>query len=234
LILVRSLVSERLARRQLAKAYEQIYQHSLQIEDKAVLEERTRIARDIHDTLGHLLVAQHIQLENALLSIQTPAEQAPFLEESKKLGSKALYNLRQVVSILRSEPEETLDQIVDEIVGEFKRSSKIKTVFEAELPRLPSRKLQLAVKGILSEALTNVQKHSGATEVSILIKVLSISEQELLYIEIVDNGRGVDLENSSSGFGLQNMRERAENIGGWLEINGQKGCKVAASLPVEG
>ena len=69
------------------------------------MEERTRIARELHDTLGHLLVAQHIQLENALLSLQSnsTADLAVFLQESQKLTSKALKNVRQAVTILRDE-----------------------------------------------------------------------------------------------------------------------------------
>ena len=69
ILLVNALISERQGRRNLAIAHEQLYQYSRQIEDQSVLQERARIARDLHDSLGHLLTAQNIQLQNTQLHL---------------------------------------------------------------------------------------------------------------------------------------------------------------------
>lgn len=249
LILVKSLLGERQARRRLAQAYQQIYQHALRIEDQAIVEERTRIARELHDTLGHLLVAQHIQLENALLSLQSnsTADLAVFLQESQKLTSKALKNVRQAVTILRDEPEEFIpfEAAVAEIVEEFHQMSPIRIQSNVTLPAQLPQSLQLAARRILTEALTNIHKHSQATDASVTIEIKPLATDEApaeplvetaLWVSVSDNGCGIRQPESASGFGLRGMRERVQSFGGRLTIESQPGagCHLSAVLPIQG
>ncbi|MEB3360224.1 MAG: histidine kinase, partial [Synechococcales bacterium] len=130
LLLVNSLINERQGRRKLALANEQLYQYSLQIEDQATLQERTRIARDIHDSLGHLLTAQSIVLENAALALPVHLEEVKgFLNESKNLGAAARTELRQAILMLRSDPLEgkSFEQAIADLITDFKHITTIQT-----------------------------------------------------------------------------------------------------------
>jgi signal transduction histidine kinase len=247
LLSVDALIRERRGRRQLALAHEQLYQYSLQIDDQATLQERNRIAREIHDALGHLLTAQNIQLQNALLSLtDNPAEAKPFVEDSQRLGANALQEVRQAVMMLRSEPlqGQSLEAAIGELVKGFNAISTIVADCQITLDiALPTR-IQVAIYRILEEALTNVYKYSGATQVSICLKTepvktaLAQSAAQSLtsraILEIVDNGRGFNPAQNSTGFGLRGMQERAASLGGQIQITSEPnaGCRVIVVFPL--
>lgn len=239
LLLVNSLVNERQGRRKLALAHEQLYQYSLQIEDQATLQERTRITREMHDSLGHLLTAQSVVLENAALSLITNSQETEaFLNDSRRLGLKARQELRQSILMLRSNPlrGRPFAEAIVHLIDEFSQITKITPNLEVNLSmQLPDR-YQVAVYRILEEALTNIQKHSQANQVNI---DLDIRENEastipFLFVQIEDNGRGFNLTQNRTGFGLQGMQERAESLGGQLHIMAQSGCRVTVLLPLLG
>ncbi|NJO78832.1 MAG: sensor histidine kinase [Cyanobacteria bacterium RM1_2_2] len=186
LLLVNSLTNERQGRRKLALAHEQLYQYSVQIEDQATLQERTRIAREIHDSLGHLLTAQSVVLENTALSLKVdPQEAKAFLEDSKRLGAEARRELRQAISMLRSDPlkGKPFEEAIVQLVAEFNHITGINPMLEMNLPiQFPDR-YQVAAYRILEEALTNIQKHSEATEVTIKLEIQSIDKLEIQSID---------------------------------------------------
>lgn len=95
LLLVNALLAERQSHEKLLLANEQLRHYALRIEDQATLQKRNRIVREIHDSLGHALTAQSIQLENALLFLPRNAEKTEsFLQESQRLGARALQEVR--------------------------------------------------------------------------------------------------------------------------------------------
>lgn len=103
LLLMNAVLAERQIREKLAIANEQLRQYAIRIEDQATLQERNRIARDIHDSLGHSLTALNLQLETALKLWQShPIKAQTFLAQAKKLGSQALRDVRHSVSAMRS------------------------------------------------------------------------------------------------------------------------------------
>jgi signal transduction histidine kinase len=112
LLLINALLAERqsrsqleIAHQELASTHAQLRQYALRIEDQAKLQERNRIAREIHDGLGHTLAAQTIQINNALLYSQSDLTQAvAFLKQAKQLGSEAFLDVRKSISLLRSNP----------------------------------------------------------------------------------------------------------------------------------
>jgi signal transduction histidine kinase len=239
LLLVNSLVNERQGRRKLALAHEQLYQYSLQIEDQATLQERTRIAREIHDSLGHLLTAQSVVLENTALSLKTaPQDAQAFLEDSKRLGAEARQELRQAVLMLRSDPlkGKSFEEAIASLVNEFSQVSSIQPHLQLDVPiQIPDR-YQVAVYRILEEALTNIQNHSEATQVTIKLEIQENANSMTpnLFVQIEDNGKGFNPQQNQSGFGLQGMQERAESLGGQLHIMAQPGCRVTVLLPLLG
>jgi signal transduction histidine kinase len=238
MLLVNSVVNEREGRRKLALAHAQLYEYSLQIEDRATLQERTRIAREVHDTLGHLLTAQSVVLENTALSIdRDPQSTRGFLDESKRLGKQARQELRQAISMLRADPlqGQTLTAAIETLVDEFSQISGIHPQLQIHLPISIPDRYQVAVYRILAEALTNIQKHSAATQVEIKLEIRSpAATSPVLELEINDNGLGFDPSQNQTGFGLQGMQERAESLGGRVQIHSETGCQIAVSLPLLG
>lgn len=214
-------------------AYDQLRQYALRIEDQAALQERNRIAREIHDSLGHTLTAQSIQLENALLFCSASAEKTKgFLHEGKQLGAKALKEVRQSISTLRADPLQgrSLQAAIAALIQDFYRLTNIQPNSTIYLTYPVSMEVSIAIYRIVQEALINVSKHSRATQVTILLQ----AKTGLLHLTIDDNGRDFNPKQNTTGFGLEGMRERTTALGGQIQIQSQPGCgcQVIADIPV--
>lgn len=214
---------------QLLKAFQQERQLNQRIEAMATLEERHRIARDIHDSLGHALVALNIQMETALTLWQINPEQAyEFLQEAKQLGSDALKAVRQSVSEIRSDPlqGQLLEKAIATLTQEFYRTTGIPPECQIDLSYPLSNQVNTVVYRIVQESLTNICKYAAATRVQIQIQ----TTVEGLLLVIQDNGKGMTIDSCGYGFGLQGMRERTTNVGGQLEITSEPGagCRITA------
>jgi signal transduction histidine kinase len=241
LLLVNSLINERQGRRRLASAHEQLYQYALQIEDQAALQERNRIARDIHDSLGHLLTTQIVLLQNVELSLRSNLEEAEvFLAQSRQIGSDALGELRQSISSLRTDPlqGQTLEAAIGQLTENLRRISDIQATCAFDVtPHLPHH-IQVTIYRVVEEALTNVHKYSQASQVTISLGLTSADMLAVhsccLMLKIEDNGVGFHIEQNATGFGLRGMQERAVSLGGQLQVISQPaaGCQVWLTLPL--
>nr|WP_207714088.1 sensor histidine kinase [Scytonema sp. UIC 10036] len=232
LLLVNALLAERQSREKLANAHQKLREYALRIEDQATLQERNRIAREIHDSLGHSLTAQSIQLENALVFLQSNLEKAKtFLIEAKQLGSNALKEVRVSVATLRCDPlyGKSLESALTVLFVDFQRRTGITPNCIFNLSSSLPAEVCTASYRIVQEALTNTAKHSAATHVKINIQV-TVS---LLSLEIYDNGKGFNPHQNTTGFGIQGMRERTLALGGQFYIDSKpgEGCCITASLP---
>jgi len=235
LISVNALIAERRSRRQLLRARNQLRAYALCIEDQATLQERNRIAREIHDSLGHLLTAQSIQLENALLFLPSNRDKSQsFLRDGKQLGADALKELRRSVSLLRADPlqGQTLTTAIAERIAHFQQTTGIHPFCQFELPSPIPPEMRSAIYRIVQEALTNIAKYSGATVVRLKLQVLPSAK--IVSLQIQDNGCGFNVAQTSAGFGLQGMRERAASLGARLEIASRpgEGCQITAQFPL--
>ncbi|PAX45661.1 two-component sensor histidine kinase, partial [Brunnivagina elsteri CCALA 953] len=133
---VNAIAQEFESRQKLAVANDQLREYALRIEELATVQERNRIARDIHDSVGHALTVSNLHLEAALKLWQTdPEEATEFLMEAKQLGSNALKEVRQSIATLRVDPLVglSLSDAIANLVEEFKRSSGILTILEINL-----------------------------------------------------------------------------------------------------
>ncbi|WP_309232603.1 sensor histidine kinase [Cylindrospermum sp. FACHB-282] len=229
LLLVNALLGERQSREKLAIAHQQLREYSLKIENQATLQERNRIAREIHDALGHSLTAQSIQLENALLFLSTNLDETrTFLLEAKQLGTNALREVRQSVATLRFDPLQgkSLASAIALLLTDFQRRSGIIPKSTLSLPLSLSPEVSTTIYRIIQEALTNISKHGAATQVKINLQ----ATLEHLYLQVEDNGKGFNPNQNTTGFGIQGMRERTLALGGEFKIISTlgAGCQITA------
>lgn len=233
LLLVNALISERQSRQELAIAHDQLRQYALRIENQATLQERNRIARDIHDSVGHALTAQKIQFKNALLFWRSNLEQAKeYVMEAKQLGYQALQEVSHSVATLRVEPlrDKSLDTAIALLLQDFQHNTHLQPNCAIHLAAPLSTEIKIALYRILQEALTNIARHSAATQVTVQLN----TQANTLYLLVADNGRGFCPNQNTTGFGLQSMRERAIALGGRLHILSVlgQGCQIQAIVPI--
>jgi PAS domain S-box-containing protein len=197
-------------------------------------EERARMAREIHDELGQSLTAIKIEL-SALVKDLSPGQQPTFRKESvMKLIDETIQTVRRISTELRPGVLDDLGLVaaVEWAAHEF----EVRTGTRCHVC-LPGADLSLdpehatALFRILQETLTNVARHASATTV----RVRLTDENEEVYLEVGDNGKGISLEQlyAANSLGILGMRERALLLGGELAISGTagKGTTVRVRIP---
>ncbi|AFY78375.1 Response regulator receiver domain protein,histidine kinase [Pleurocapsa sp. PCC 7327] len=232
LVRVENQLTVRRLQVQLLQALEQERALNQRIEELAMLEERNRIARDIHDSLGHALVALNIQMETALALWKNDPEQAyTFLVEAKQLGSEALQAVRQSVSDIRTDPlqGQLLEGAIAALVREFHQTTGVLPECQINLSHPLSNQIDTVAYRIVQEGLTNICKHAEATTVRIELQTTPSG----LLLVLQDNGKGFRVDERYTGFGLQGMRERIAGLGGELKIVSEPGagCRITAKIP---
>ncbi len=201
----------------------------------AAIEERNQLARDLHDSVKQNLTAAILQLNTAEILIQTQPEAAQqALQRAEDLAIQAQQELTNVILELRPAMlhQKNLNNALDEYLQQWQQQNQMMIDFtHTENPNLTFSQ-ELALFRIAQEALANVIRHSGATQVKVM---LSCDSQHVI-LRIQDNGRGFDLTQSGiSGFGLKSMRDRMDEIGGRLEIESNigQGTTVSAFVPIK-
>ena len=240
-LLIDRILAEKKAKEELAIANQRIRSYALKAEENGSLQERNRIAREIHDSLGHSLTALNLHLEMALkLSQIKPEKSREVLIEAKRLGSTALNDVRQSVSALRSDPLKKLDLpvAINKLADEFQLSNHVRPKCYLDVPPNLPQPIATTIYRIVQEALTNISKYAQASEVIIEIQILA----NQLKLQIVDNGCGFIPSNNTTGFGLQGMRERVLSLHGKFEIISTpsvdsdllhpSGCQIIAIIPL--
>ncbi|NEQ24659.1 MAG: sensor histidine kinase, partial [Microcoleus sp. SIO2G3] len=231
--LVGILLSERKMQTQLTLAHHQLRQYALQIEDLAALQERNRIARDIHDSVGHALTALNIQLQTtAKLWPIDPDQAQTFLVQAQRLGITAMQEVRASVSALRidNRQEEPLETTIVTLIEDFRYSTGISIAtylhITTDLPSPVSKTLYRLVQ----EGLTNICKHAQATGVQLAIETAT----ETVHLTISDDGQGFQTDGTPVGYGLQGMQERVSALGGSFNLVSAPGagCQICIQLPI--
>jgi PAS domain S-box-containing protein len=202
-------------------------------------EEGTRIAREIHDELGSALTSLHWDLETLEKTLVDSASGSQLQESREKIGamikltSGVLQTVRRISSELRPQVLDDLglDEAVEWQAAEFQARTGIICNCDCPLEKLNLNQAQAtAVFRILQEALTNVVRHAEATRVDIEI----MEELGKFVMTIVDNGRGItDAEQSADeSLGLLGMRERADLIGGTVDVKGIEGSGTTITITI--
>jgi signal transduction histidine kinase len=217
--------------RDLEESHRQLQAYAAQVAELATTEERNRLARDIHDSLGHYLSVINVQLEKAIaFRERNPAEADQAVRDSKRLASEALQEVRQSVSALRRSPEpfslaESLRQLVNNAqTGQFSIDLDI-SGDECGY----SRQSLLTLYRAAQEGLTNVQKHAQASRVTIHLHLNGLEAS----LSIADNGQGFDPALTDGGYGLRGLQERLELIRGSLKLESTpgQGTRLLITVP---
>ena len=229
-VLLGTLLAERRSRNALAGANTKLRDYALRVETLATVQERNRISREIHDSLGHSLTAFNLHLAAALRLLKSdPVEAEDLLQEAKRIGSETLRSVRESVSSLRSEDplkSQPLTMALDLLLQDWSRSTQILPIFEIDaiLANSLPESLRVGIYRIVQEALTNIAKYAQANAVKIS---LERSGRDVRLV-IQDDGVGFVRSQTQSGFGLQGMEERSLALNGVLTVRTAigKGCRV--------
>jgi len=204
-------------------------------------EERKRIARDLHDSVGQLLAA--IGMNIALVQAQShklDAEAARAVADNAMLVQRASVEIRTISHLLHPPLLDVagLASAIRWYVDGFSERSRIKVDLRIpdDLGRMPTD-VEIAIFRMIQECLTNIHRHSGSATAAIMLK----QEGTLAIVEVRDSGRGIPLDKQQEftelgrgGVGLNGMRERLRQLGGTLEIQSKEtGTVVTATLPVK-
>ncbi len=224
------------------------YQVGLAVEHKRLLqaqtrlaqvEERNRLAREIHDTVAQTLAGLVMQLDVADALVERDRTRASLaLHEAQALARRALEDVRRSVLDLRAAPLEglTLAEALQQLVAELERTSGIRAAFTSSGAdrSLPPR-IEMAAFRVAQEALANVAAHATARHVAVGLQ-LAAGPPERLRLTIEDDGRGFDTPPAAGRFGLVGMRERARLLGGSLAIASAPGAgtHITLELPLDG
>jgi len=217
----------------LQAAHRQLQEFAAQVEELAVAQERNRLSRDLHDTLGHRLTVSIVQLEGAERLIAAAPERASQMVNSvRQQLNEGLSEVRRTVGMLRTPvaTDLSLPKALHELAIDFEKATQlpIRVTVPDSLPPLPEAH-RLAVYRAAQEALTNIQRHAQASEASLTMDLSA----EALTLRVRDNGIGLPDEADQKGFGLRGMRERIMQLGGSVELRSAKtdGTTVLIQLP---
>jgi len=218
---------------ELLKALEQERALIQRMEEMAAIEERNRIARDIHDSLGHALTALNVQLQTAArLWPVDPVQAQSFLTQALKLGEIAMKEVRQSVSALRADAqaEPPLEAAIESMVADFRQGIGVSISTQINLYLAVPLQVRKTLYRIVQEALTNISKYAQATQVQIQL----VATNNSVCLTVEDNGRGFSLNQTTTGFGLQSMQERVAALSGdfHLETQPGAGCRITVKLPL--
>lgn len=216
---------------ELQDAYDQLQDASVTAMQYAVLEERARIARDIHDAVGHSLTSLIVQMQALRYMINKDAEQAErSLEGMLVVARQGLHDIRTSVHSLADDRSSSGITPLLALLSRMEASAFIRYTFRADLK---DEDLDVDTNGILfrvlQEAITNVIRHSQATLVDVSLQ----RESGSIVMRIRDNGILESTRKISEGYGLRVMKARLEERGGRLSYSILKphGFEIAAEMP---
>lgn len=199
-----------------------------QVESLGIALERTRIARDIHDSLGHTLTNLQVQLAVAQEFRQHNLDQAfRAIDLAKGLADQCIQDVSQSLSTMR-QSNLNLNQSLNSLMEQVKQNQAWQIQWQMNLPDLPLP-MSYHLYCIVKEGLINIQKHAQASRVYIRGEQTSKG----IVLEIDDNGQGFNPQMPKSGFGLKGIEERVQSLNGRLEIYSQpnQGTQIQIVIP---
>ena len=230
-VFTRVAASERQARTALAEANQRLRDHAAQVEELATTKERNRLAREIHDNLGHYLTVVNVQIGAAQAILDQDRPRAlDHLSKAQALTQEGLAEVRHSVAALRASPAENgpLPEALAKLAEQWNAAGLSTRFVVAGTVRSLTPQVNLTLYRAAQEALTNVGKHAHATRVDLH---LEYGDDSLVHLSIKDDGVGSD--NSEGGFGLLGVRERVQLLSGVVRVRTElgQGFELEVELP---
>jgi len=200
------------------------------LQELAVVEERNRLARDLHDSVKQQVFAISMQLSAARTALSETDEAYQSVAEAEKLAQQAGTELTTLINALRPPGLEskTLANAIREQVAAWSRQNRIEAELKVDSTISADVQVEQALFRVLQEALANVARHSKAGKVTVTLK----AENDNVRLAIEDNGIGYDSERITKGIGLDSMKERVAAVNGILEVSSHpsEGTCVTATV----
>ncbi len=215
---------------ELQTANEQLKEYADMTERMAQTRERNRLAREIHDTLGHTLTGIATGLDACLALIEVSPEQTKKqLVLLSKVSREGIKDIRRSVNELRPDSMDrlSLEVAIRKMVTDMSQVSDVSIYFETDEKHLKfDEDEENAIYRVIQESITNAVRHGKAKKIWITLKRI---DGEILLV-IKDNGTGC--KEMKSGFGTKHIKERIEMLKGTVAFDGQHGFTVTAHIPI--
>ena len=225
-----TLQQAEVARDRNQKLLDELQAAQRKLQELAVVEERNRLARDLHDSVKQQVFAISMQLSAARTSMAETDKAYQSVTEAERLAQQAGAELTTLIRELRPPglEKKSLQDAIREHIGEWSRQNRIEAEINLDENVSVDLQAEQALFRVLQEALANVARHSQANKIAVTLK----SENGLVTLGIEDNGTGFDVEKIVKGVGLDSMQERLTEMNGNLEISSQesKGTRVTATV----
>jgi signal transduction histidine kinase len=221
--------TEQRLRQEVEEANRRLREHAAQAEELATTRERNRVAREIHDGVGHYLTVVKTQLDAAAALLPAQPERArEAVTKAARLAGEALDDVRRSVGALRTD---VARPPLPEALCEMAREAGLPVTVRVEgAARALAPAAEHALFRSAQEGLTNVRKHAGASAVDV---VLDFEAGGRVRLAITDDGRGVNGAGGvNGGFGLKGIRERIEVLGGRVASGNREGGGFALTVEV--
>jgi signal transduction histidine kinase len=199
-----------------------------QVENLAASLERNRIARDLHDSLGHSLSSLQIQLSVAQKFRQRNlAKSFEAVDTAKVLADLSIEDIKRSLKTMRDSNFD-LDRAIHDLLNRYKQNKSLQIESLISLPKL-SLPVSHNIHCLIKEALINIEKHSQATFIRLHLQGM---ENEII-LEVEDNGIGFDANQFYSGYGIKGMKERVRSHNGKITIDSvcDRGTKINITIP---
>ncbi len=219
---------------QLGQVNLQLQEYAATVEQETLLNERKRLAHEIHDTLAYTLTNLAMMLEAAKLMVNKDEKILyEHLEQARSQASEGLTEIHRALQALRPIHLIGITGLlaIQHLVNTIAKATQVK--IELDLGNAPlylGDEVDLVVYRFVQEGITNALRHGHATGISISVSLV----ENIVHIQIKDNGIGVD--GPKEGYGLMGMRERIGRLGGTLDIlsNSGFGFRLLARIPLKG
>lgn len=218
---------------ELSDANRKLREYAVAAEELAATRERNRLAREIHDSLGHYLTVVNVQIEAArAMQPHDEARARDALTKAQSLTQEGLREIRRSVSALRASPLEnkSVPAALADIVAESRAAGVNAHLEISGVPRSLSPAAELTLYRAAQEGLTNVRKHASCSRATL---TLNFSSPAAVRLTVCDDGAGV-AGNPGRGFGLMGLQERAQLVGGQLRSQSTAGHGFTLEVEVPG
>lgn len=220
------------ANEELLHANEELEKFAQESQLIAKTKERNRLAREIHDTIGHTLTSIIAGLDAAMAILPISSEETKNqLETIREVARHGMTDVRRSVNELRPDVLEREDLLaaINQTILEISSASNVLIEFNNEIEQMRfNEDEENIIYRIIQESITNSIRHGNATKVVIDL----VKEYSIIRLTISDNGYGAKDKEIKYGFGLTHMKERLDMLKGSLTIENENGFKIIATIPI--